>query len=335
MCDFTLSPQVRPARPRPSRRGLCSLLLAALALCALPARGWACTLWSAVGDVPGGGSLLAKNRDFAPDSWSRLVLVRPDRGLAYVGLYALVDGRQTLVAGMNEAGLAIVSATAGSVPKDQRKVPSGVKALTARLLNGCGSVGEALANREWFGEHAPVIYMLADSTKTAWVEVAPEGAVAVRENVPTGRGPAMRGGTLIHTNHFLAPELASANVTVGRSSTARLEGIKAMLARSKSHSLEEFERLGMDTSQGPDDSVFRTGSKPTSTRTLAAFMAEIPTEGPPLLMVRSWGDPQRPWIMRLPLNRTFWERTPPGTSQLLASDPAFPDLPLPGAPARQ
>ncbi|MFP5239519.1 MAG: carcinine hydrolase/isopenicillin-N N-acyltransferase family protein [Acidobacteriota bacterium] len=297
--------------------------------------GWACTLWSAVGDVSGGGSLLAKNRDFAPGSWSRLVLVRPDRGLAYVGLYALVDGRQTLVAGMNEAGLAIVSATAGSVPKDQRKVPSGVKALTARLLSGSGSVGEALANREWFGEHAPVIYMLADSTKTAWVEVAPEGAVAVRENEPTGRGPAMRGGTLIHTNHFLAPELASANVTVGHSSTARLEGSKALLARSKSHTLEEFELLGLDTSKGPDDSIFRTGSKPSSTRTLAAFMAEIPAEGPPLLMVRSWGDPQRPWTMRLPLNRTFWERTPPGTSQLLASDPAFPDLPLPGAPARQ
>ncbi|WP_243438403.1 carcinine hydrolase/isopenicillin-N N-acyltransferase family protein [Fundidesulfovibrio soli] len=317
------------------RLRVCALLLTALALLQAPVRAEACTLWSAVGDVSGGGSLLAKNRDFEPGSWSRLVLVRPDRGLAYVGLYALVDGRQTLVAGVNEAGLAIVSATAGSVPKEQRKVPSRVKALAARLLSGSGSVGEALANRDWFVEHAPVIYMLADSTKSAWVEVAPEGAVAVREIAPTGRGESMRGGTLTHTNHFLAPELASANVSVGRSSSARLEGIQAMLARSKGHSLEEFERLGLDTSRGPDDSVFRTGSKPSSARTLAAFMTEIPAEGSPLLMVRSWGDPQRTWIMRLPLNRTFWERTPPGTSQLLASDPGFPDMPLPGAPGRQ
>jgi len=335
-----------PGQPGPAGRfggipGLAApLLLALLVLLSPLGRASACTLWSVVdqgagqGSVraEGGGALLAKNRDYSPDSLSRLVLVRPERGLAFAGLYAFVDDGQTLVAGVNEAGLGIVSATAGSVPKAQRKVPSSVKGLAARLLATSATVDEALAHKDWFSGHAPVIYMLADARKAAWVEVAPGGAVSVREKALAGNRDGSRGGVLTHTNHFLSPELAEANTAVGPSSAARLEGIQAMLANSRSYSLEDFERLGQDRSQGPDNSVFRTGSKPSSARTMAAFMAELPARGAPRLLVHGWGDPQNPWTLRLTLDQAFWKRVQPGTALLLGTDQAFPELPLPKGP---
>ena len=95
----------------PATTSVRAVILACFCLACLAGPAQACTLWSAAGDAAGGGTLLAKNRDFSPDSLGKVVLVRPDEGSAYLGYRALVKGREQLVAGVNEAGLAVVSAT--------------------------------------------------------------------------------------------------------------------------------------------------------------------------------------------------------------------------------
>ncbi|WP_243360503.1 C45 family autoproteolytic acyltransferase/hydolase [Fundidesulfovibrio terrae] len=285
------------------------LALALLMLTASPAL--ACTLWSAVGDAAGGGTILVKNRDYSPDSTGSLVLVRPENGHAYLGYHARVKGRERLVAGVNDAGLAVVSATAGSLARQQRDVPSKVKSLLARLLTQTATVDEALAHTDWFAGHSPVIYMLSDGRKSAWVEIGPDGQVATREAAQ---------GALAHTNHFLAPELAAHNVKNGPSSHERLIRITDLLAGQKTFTEADFERFGQDQNAGPDNSIFRKGSTPASTRTMARLVVRTTPGQAPVAAVTNYDDPGRPWSMRLTLDKTFWEQIPVGAMKTLAPE---------------
>lgn len=294
---------------RPRAIGSAALAAAFAWVFLAAAQAPACTLWSASGDSAGSGTILAKNRDFSPDSHGRLVLVRPQEGLAYLGFYAMVKERERLVAGVNEAGLAIISATAGSLPRAERDVPSRVKSLLARVLANTKSVDEALAHMGWFSGHAPVMYMLSDAAKTAWVEVGLDGKVAWREAAQ---------GTLTHTNHYISSELAPMNVKVGPSSQARLQRIQELLAGQQSFTLEDFEKFGNDRSDGPDNSLFRTGSRPKSTRTMARFLVRTKPEQPPQVWVTDYDDPDSPWTFRHELNRDFWEQIPRDAMKTMA-----------------
>jgi hypothetical protein len=275
---------------------------------ALPGAAGACTLWSAVGEAAGGGTITAKIRDFAPDSHGKLVLVRPGNGLAYLGYFARIKGRERLVAGVNEAGLTAVSATAGSVPRQDRDVPSTVKALLDRLLASCRSVDEAISHGEWFSGHAPVNYLFSDGRFAAWAEVGPGGRTAFK------RADA---GAIAHANHYIAPELLECNVKDGPSSQARLSRITGLLAQKRSFTLEDFERISGDRSAGPDNSLFRTGSKPTSTRTMAVFLTRAEPGKPLQAVVKGFDDPSAPWTERLTLDRAFFEQIPPGSMKTI------------------
>ena len=288
-----------------------AIILACFFLAALAGPSLACTLWSAAGDSAGGGTLLAKNRDFSPDSVGKIVLVRPEDGSAYLGYRALVKGREQLVAGVNEAGLSVVSATASSLPRSERDVASKVKALMARILTQTRSVDEALAHMDWFAGHAPVMYMLADGRKTAWVEVGPDGRVAWREADQK---------TLAHTNHFLSPDLLGQNVKEGVSSHARLARITELLSTQERFTLGDFERFGNDRAAGPDNSIFRTGSTPESTRTMAKFLVQTVPGQPPVAAMTSYDDPNKPWTAKFVLDRKFWEQIPKGSTKTLAPE---------------
>lgn len=295
---------------RQSWRGaLRSVLAFALALTlTLPGVAGACTLWSAVGEAAGGGTITAKIRDYAPDSYGKLVLVRPENGLAYLGYFARIKGRERLAAGVNEAGFTAVSATAGSVPRKDRDVPSTVKALLDRLLSTCRNVDEALIRREWFSGHAPVNYLFSDERSSAWAEVGPGGKVAFK------RADA---GALAHANHYLAPQLLEFNVKDGPSSQARLSRITELLSQGKSFTLDDFERFSADRVAGPDNSLFRTGSGPKSTRTMAVFLTRTEPGRPILAVVKGFDDPAAPWTERLTLDRAFFEQIPPGSMKTI------------------
>jgi len=259
----------------------------------------ACTLWAAAGErVAHGGSLIAKNRDWKPES-SHVRLVDPGSGHRHLGLYPTdEEGRRGPFAGINEKGLVVVTATAGSIPSGERI--KGGSGLARKLLTGFSSVEEILVDGTPFSRSRPSIYLAADHRRAAWIEVAPEGKFAVRV---TG------GGWLAHTNHYLDETLAGANRKIGRSSRIRLERIGELLkGKAAPLTLEDFMAFSRDRSHGPDDSLWRTGGKPGIQITLASWIVSLPPAAPPEIFVRlaNPGEPERE--MRIALDGPFWKR---------------------------
>lgn len=241
----------------------------------LPAE--ACTLWAANGnEVQGGGSLIVKNRDWEPDHRQGLRIVTPARGYKYYGLFAVDGEHQGLKAGINEKGLVIVSATAGSIPTSIRKQMPYTKSLMAKLLQECSNVDEVLTKTDSF--LGPQILMIADRQKIATIEIGPEGAFssAVKQN-----------GITYHTNHYLLENMLTHNRTLGESSQKRIDRIAELLNDApRPYNLDSFIAFANDQRDGPDNGIFRKGSTPRKTRTLATWAVWIPPSGSPKLHIR-------------------------------------------------
>jgi hypothetical protein len=228
----------------------------------------ACTLWAAQGTrVAGGATLIAKTRDWRPTDHQDLVLVRPHQGYAYYGLET--RGQEAgLKMGLNEKGLAVESATASTVAKEDRDQAGRTSGLLRKLLAGCASVEEALARKALF--KGARFMMLADRSQVAWVEIGPKGEVRVETR---------RNGTLAHTNHYLPGALEACNLRVpGPSSLARLDRIQALLA-GKTLTFDDCLAFTRDAHDGADNSIFRTGSRPGGTRTEATWVVRLEPDG--------------------------------------------------------
>jgi len=237
----------------------------------------ACTLWAANGNaVEGGGSLIVKNRDWLPDHRQDVKLISPSDGYRYIGLLTIDGVHQGVKAGINEKGLVVVSATAGSIPTKERKVMAYTHALTSRLLKECSSVEEAIAKTNLF--LGPQILMIADKQKVATIEIGPEGnySVMVKEN-----------GTIFHTNHYIAESMLEFNRISGPSSQKRYSRIGELLnTASQTYDLDTFIAFSNDQNDGPDNSIFRTGSTPQKTRTMAVWAVAIPQNKFPELYIK-------------------------------------------------
>jgi isopenicillin-N N-acyltransferase like protein len=258
----------------------------------------ACTLWSAVGNrVAHGGSLIAKNRDWTPEP-SAVRLVHPDAGFRSLGLFPIRDGKQRgMVAGVNEKGLVIVTASASSVPEADRE--KGGSGFTRQLLTVFSTVEDVQVNKSVFARTRPSMFLIADRRQTAWVEVAPEGRFSIR---------TIKKGVLTHTNHYLDETLIDMNGKIGRSSRTRLGRIGELLERHTAPlTLEDFIAFSKDSNDGPDDSLWRTGSKPEGTRTLTSWIVSLPPAAPPELFVRLVipGEPER--TIKMTLDGPFWK----------------------------
>jgi hypothetical protein len=252
----------------------------------LPVGAWACTLFGLVGsDVSGGGTLVVKNRDWRPDHSQEVAVVAPGFGYRFVGLFARGGDAPGLRAGVNQAGLTVISATAGSIPREERRGAAGLGGRLRRLLAECGSVREALARTDLFQQAKPCMFLLADRREVARVEVAPGGRYVVSH---TASAP------LFQTNHYLEPSLADANVRIGASSQARADRIRALLEQaSRPANLEDLLGMSRDTEGGPDNGIWRTGKAPGVTRTMATFAVAMPPSGPGRLVVRL-ANPEQP-----------------------------------------
>ena len=258
----------------------------------------ACTLWAAAGkSVAHRGCLIAKNRDWTPEP-SEIQFVRSTTGLRLLGLMPIRDGAKTgIVAGVNEKGLVVVTATAGGIPQTDRE--KGGRGLARQLLTVFSTVAEVLENRSVFSRTHPSIYLIADRRRTAWIEVAPEGKYAFR---------ATNNGILTHTNHYLDEKLSDANGKIDRGSRTRLGRIGELLDRhSAPLTLEDFIAFSQDRNDGPDHSLWRTGSKPEGKRTLASWIVSLPPNAPPelFLSLANPGEPER--TVRITLDETFWK----------------------------
>jgi hypothetical protein len=261
------------------------LTILALLLLGASEAALACTLFAAHGSrVAGGGTLIVKVRDWTPGDRQVLERVTPPLGYVY---YALVtEGEDPGVkAGINERGLVVESATASSIPKPERQEPGYTKGLLRKLLAKCATVDEVVAKSALF--RGPRFLLVADATKVACIEVGPRGRVRVE---------VTRDGVTAHTNHYLAGALTGANQKdPGASSLSRFNRIQELLESKAPHTLDGFLAFSRDRHAGPDLSIFRTGLKPTGTRTMSVWAVRLKPGGGADIIVRllNAGEPEQ------------------------------------------
>ncbi len=253
---------------------LVNLLIAITLLLTAPVE--ACTLFAANGSVvDDGGTLLVKNRDWEPNQHQVIKFVPSKDGYSYFGLYA--EGTAAgMKAGINEKGLTVVSATAGSIPSKERKnMPNKAGSLT-KLLKECASVEEALTRTDLF--LGPKILMLADKKSVATIEIGPEGKFSIDQK---------ENDYICHANHYVAEDMLNFNKKIGQSSEKRYERIGQLLDNSSlPFSLDSFLNFSSDQNDGPDDSIFRIGGTSAKTRTMAVWAVSIPMQGSPEVYIR-------------------------------------------------
>ena len=253
---------------------LVNLLIAITLLLTAPVE--ACTLFAANGSVvDDGGTLLVKNRDWEPNQHQVIKFVPSKDGYSYFGLYA--EGTAAgMKAGINEKGLTVVSATAGSIPSKERKnMPNKAGSLT-KLLKDCASVEEALTRTDLF--LGPKILMLADKKSVATIEIGPEGKFSIDQK---------ENDYICHANHYVAEDMLNFNKKIGQSSEKRYERIGQLLDNSSlPFSLDSFLNFSSDQNDGPDDSIFRIGGTSSKTRTMAVWAVSIPMQGSPEVYIR-------------------------------------------------
>lgn len=234
----------------------------------------ACTIFSAQGSsVDGGGSIITKIRDFRPQAQS-LRLVKTDK-YSYFGLYSGQDrNRQVIKAGLNEKGLTVVTAMAGSIPKKQREAMAS-RPCTRKILANCATVAEALQHPEYY--FGPRFVMLADAEEIAYVEIGDKGEHKIKR---------AKNATLTHTNHYLEAGMEAYNIKLGPSSLARYKRINQLVQANNKLTFEDFKAFSQDQNDGPDNSLWRVGSAPGKSETLAAFVVRIYSEGDFLLWLK-------------------------------------------------
>jgi isopenicillin-N N-acyltransferase like protein len=235
-----------------------------------------CTVWGATGQRANiKGTIIAKNRDNSPNLSTHPRLLFPLNGFKVFGLYdAEADGY--IVGGINEKGLAVLNASANSVPREKRRVAT--EDTTERILTTFDSVNAVLSHRDIFIKSHPALYMIADPSKVAMVEVAPGGKIAIKD---------IESGVLAFTNHYTDANLTWANEYRSVNSEARLKRINNYLASSeKPFAVNDFVIISEDRAGGSDYALWRTGSTSGKVRTLASFIVSIPVSGLPEIYMK-------------------------------------------------
>ncbi len=253
----------------------------------------ACTLWGAVGMAAGGGTLLAKNRDWRPDHVQSIRLIHPKRGASYVGLFADNGSAPGLKAGVNEYGLSVVSASASSLARQYWDSPD-VHGSMLLILREDHSIDDVVAKAaQRFSHSSPMFLLISDHQQLLEVEIGKDGRYTLQKQ---------KEGVLAHTNHYLSDELAACNQKIGKSSPARLDRIRTLLA-SGPYSLSDFAVFSQDQQAGPDLSLWRSGK----VHTLSSWQIATPVAGPAQLSVRMANPEQaivqKQWL----LDDTFWQ----------------------------
>ncbi len=289
-----------------------AVLIGLFALClGLAPAASACTLWGAAGEkVEGGGTLIAKNRDWTPTQVQDVRRVVPRDGFMYLGLFATDEEGTGLKAGVNEKGLVVVTATASVIPGERRGNPDRKSISSSEILKTCSTVEEVTSQLDRF-THASY-YLIADKAKVAVIEVGPGGKATAR---------ITENGTLAQTNHYLDEPLRILNKKVSQSSRDRYDRIRELLSKDPDgFSLEDFVAFSEDKNAGPDNSICRTGSSPARSRTLATWIIENPASGAPLLYLKVANPDEPERTMRLSLDESFWRGKPHGDKASGASE---------------
>lgn len=291
------------------------VVLAALCLGALLPTGRACTLWGAAGADAGGGTIVSKNRDWAPDHVQVLKISRPAKGHAYFGLYAQGNNAPGIKQGVNEKGLAVMTADAGSLPKKIRDAQPGRGGLMTTLLTGYASCAEVLAAKDTlFTNRRPVFMLIADRRQILVLEIGLHGRYTLE---------SVTSGPVVHANHFLNPAMREFNHRIGKSSAARAQRITELLQQKPPpYDAACFAEMSRDRQNAPDNSLWRDGQ---GSHTLSSWIVESPAVGPPRLRVTIANPGQVEVTHHLVLDDHFWQQSPaPFAFHAAACDGAYP-----------
>lgn len=245
----------------------------------------ACTLFAATGSayVKNGGTLISKTRDWTPQyNGAKLYTLHGENTF-----YAIIAGdtkdSMSPRGGINDKGLAIVVASASSVPKDVlRKIPRKGN-ITQDILSACNSVEEAVKN---INGYRGQFVLLADREEIALVEISPEGIPDVKR---------IKSGYLYHTNHYVCDDFVKYNAKLGESSRTRFDRIGSLLTESaKPFSIDDFTSFTDDRHDGPVNSIWRVGDARHSIKTQAAFTVHISPDGDAEIFLKICKDPLFP-----------------------------------------
>lgn len=223
--------------------------------------------------VEGGGAIIVKNRDEHP--MYQEMRYHQGHVYRYYGIYGGNEDHMSLTGGVNEAGFAVFSAVAEPIPKDVR-LAYGKRGTLAALLGNCSSVKEALEMKDYF--KSPGFFLMADAHEIAYVEIGEDGIWDVKTE---------ENGTLAHTNHFLLPDLTQFNHEIGRSSSTRLHRIDELLSEPHApYTLDDMIAFSEDEHDGPNDSIWRTGSRKDGVQTLATIGVWLHDDAKPDIYVK-------------------------------------------------
>jgi hypothetical protein len=269
-----------------------------------------CTLWALHGaDVQGGGTLVVKNRDYPPGHPTSFALFSPEKGYRILAMRSTGSGKPTMVGGVNEKGLAVVTASVGTIPKAERRRVRreyGLKYPVEPLLARFATVREVVAAQELLAGVTPIFALIADANEVATLESS--GKAWKIEVMP-------RNGFTAHTNHPLlvdTPDMRQEPDPKG--SLVRLARIRELLAGlAKPADLAAVTALALDQADGPDRSIHRTGSSPGKARTVGLLSVWLPPAGGAPRAVLRVIDPLgvRQAELSLVLDAAFWQSAPP------------------------
>jgi hypothetical protein len=269
---------------------LCGLILSGLPL-------KACTLWGATGNKTKDGiTLVAKNRDWKADNNTKIEIVTPEEGYKYLSLTSDSEGSGGIKGGINNEGLVIVSATAVTVDETDL----GKEGLNKQALAYYNTVDSILNDKNLLSNINPGYFLLGDKKKIAVIEVAPDGQYSVDET---------DNGYLCHTNHYFHEEFLDYNETGYEGSETRLNRIEELLAvPGKLLTMKDFITFSEDQNDGPDNSIWRTGSEPERARTLASWIVAIPKNSCPELYIKFANPDEEEQTSTLKLDNAFWAK---------------------------
>lgn len=258
---------------------------------------YACTLWGVTGRISLEGTLIAKNRDWIPNHQQSLRLLTPSTGYRYLGLFADDGLYKGIKAGVNEAGLVVLSASASSIARSVREADRERHGVMVQILQKNGTLDEVIANADdLFSKAKPVFLLLADRNGLLQVEVGLQGKYQLKR---------VNQGTAAHTNHYSDENILDQPQKIGVSSSIRLARIQSLLAEHNSPwQLDDFIRISRDKNAGSDNSLWRLGKE----HTLASWQMALPNQGPARLHLILANPNHSEQVLDLTLDHKFWQQ---------------------------
>lgn len=267
-------------------------------LCADRIPAYACSLWAATGDTSkDGGTLIAQNWDVPQGTTGELRLVIPERGFRFLGLFSLKDkAHGSPVAGINDHGLAIVSASADTISKS--KALKGRGDLLETMLSSFASVDAMLVNKELFTKSRPLFIIVTDHSKIALIQIGSGGRYTVEVS---------GNGLLYQTNHYTRQNLLRENERNIQGSAQRLNRLQGLLANHPGpFTIDDFLFISGDRKNGPDNSIWRVGGSSKEKRTLAGWIVFLPRNSVPEVYFKLINPGSQELNYELKLDKLFW-----------------------------